>query len=47
MGLIATRAIDYAIFGTLGTLWAVGAVFIYLVWRWVIRYERSRPTEDG
>jgi hypothetical protein len=46
MGLIAMRAIDLAIFGTLGTLWAVGAVFIYLVWRWVIRYERSRTTED-
>jgi hypothetical protein len=41
MGLIAVRAIDVAIFGSLGALWGLGAVFIYLVWRWVIRYERS------
>lgn len=38
------RAIDFAIFGTLGALWTFGAVFIWLVWRWVIRYERSRSS---
>jgi hypothetical protein len=37
----AMRAIDLAIFGTLGGLWIIGAVFIWLVLRWVIRYERS------
>jgi hypothetical protein len=39
------RAIDFAIFVTLGGLWAIGAVFIWLVWRWVIRYERSGSGE--
>ena len=39
------RAIDFAIFGTLGGLWAIGAVFIWLVWRWVIRYDRSGSGE--
>lgn len=38
----STRAIDFAIFASLGGLWLVGAVFIYLVWRWVIRFERTQ-----
>jgi hypothetical protein len=45
MGLIAVRAVDVAIFGSLGALWTIGALFSYLVWRWVIRYERSGTGE--
>lgn len=39
--LLAVRPIDLAIFGTMGALWLGGALFIVLVWRWVIRYERE------
>lgn len=39
--LLAVRVIDLAIFATMGSLWLGGAVFIYFVWRWVIRYERQ------
>jgi hypothetical protein len=42
MGLISTHAIDLAIFGSLGTLWCVGAVLVVLAWRWVVRSERAR-----
>jgi hypothetical protein len=41
MILIGTRLIDLAIFGTLGTLWVGGAIFIVTVWRWVIAFERE------
>ena len=39
MLLLAVRAIDLAIFGTLGSLWIGGAVFIYVLFRWIRRYE--------
>jgi hypothetical protein len=41
MPLVAVRPIDLAIFASLGGLWIMGALFVYWVWRWVIRYERS------
>jgi hypothetical protein len=41
MFLLAIRGIDLAIFGTMGTLWIVGSLVIYFVWRWVIRQERA------
>ncbi|MBL4685424.1 MAG: hypothetical protein JKY37_12590 [Nannocystaceae bacterium] len=40
IGLLAVRAIDLAIFGTLGGLWVVGATFIYVHYRWILRRER-------
>lgn len=52
IGLLAARWIDLAIFGTLGTLWVGGAAFIYVLYRWILLYERSpahavtRPTVD-
>ena len=42
MFLLAIRGIDLAIFATMGTLWVVGALVIYFVWRWVIRQERAQ-----
>jgi hypothetical protein len=47
MVLLAVRAIDVAIFGTLGGLWIGGAVFIVLLYRWIIRFERSGVPSDG
>ncbi len=41
MLLLGMRLLDFAIFGTLGTLWLGGAVFVVLLWRWVIRFERG------
>ncbi|MEX1361877.1 MAG: hypothetical protein AB1Z98_02055 [Nannocystaceae bacterium] len=31
-----------AIFGSLGTLWVGGAVFIVVLYRWILRYERQQ-----
>lgn len=42
MFLLAVRAIDVAIFGTLGGLWLGGAVFIFVLYRWIARNERAR-----
>ncbi len=47
MILLAVRAIDVAIFGTLGGLWIGGAIFIVVLYRWIIRFERSNPPDDG
>jgi hypothetical protein len=47
MVLLAVRAIDVAIFGTLGGLWIGGAVFIVLLYRWIARFERSGVPSDG
>jgi hypothetical protein len=47
MVLLAVRAIDVAIFGTLGGLWIGGAVFIVLLYRWIARFERSGQPSDG
>jgi hypothetical protein len=38
MTLLALRAIDVAIFGTLGALWVGGAVFIVVLYRWIVRH---------
>ncbi len=40
--LIAARPIDFAIFGTLGSLWLGGSVFIVLLYRWIFRFERQQ-----
>lgn len=40
MTLLAARPVDFAIFFTMGGLWLFGAVFIVLVWRWFLRFER-------
>jgi hypothetical protein len=42
MFLLAVRAIDIAIFGTLGGLWLGGALFIFVLYRWIARSERAR-----
>ncbi|MBX7080532.1 MAG: hypothetical protein K1X88_15140 [Nannocystaceae bacterium] len=47
MTLLAVRAIDVAIFGTLGGLWIGGAIFIVVLYRWIIRFERNNPPDDG
>lgn len=47
MGLVAVRAIDLAIFGTLGGLWLFGATFIYVLYRWIARYERDNGIDGG
>jgi len=47
MGLLAVRAIDLAIFGTLGGLWVFGAAFIYVLYRWIARYERENGVDGG
>ncbi len=47
MVLLAARAIDFAIFGTLGGLWIGGAVFIVVLYRWILRRERAELPGDG
>ena len=42
MALIAVRLIDLAIFASLGTLWIGGAIFIVVLYRWILRFERER-----
>ena len=42
MALVAPRLIDLAIFGTLGTLWIGGCVFIFVLYRWIRGYERDQ-----
>ncbi len=41
MVLIAARLIDVAIFGSLGILWIGGALFIVVLYRWILRFERE------
>ncbi|MEM9461293.1 MAG: hypothetical protein AAGF11_44425 [Myxococcota bacterium] len=43
MTLLAVRLIDLAIFGSLGALWIGGAVFIVVLYRWILRFEASTP----
>jgi hypothetical protein len=47
MSLLAVRPIDLAIFATMGALWVGGAVFIVLVYRWILRYERENDPPDA
>ncbi len=49
MPLLAVRLIDLAIFGSLGALWIGGATFIWLLYRWILRFERGDDpsTEEG
>ena len=45
MALLAfVRPIDVAIFGTLGSLWILGALFIVALYRWIFRFEREQET---
>jgi hypothetical protein len=41
MALLAVRLIDLAIFASLGGLWIGGGVFIVLLYRWILRFERG------
>ena len=45
--LLAVRFIDLAIFGSLGTLWIAGATFIFLLYRWIIRFEADGRSAGG
>lgn len=46
MTLLAVRLIDLAIFGSLGGLWIGGAIFIVVLYRWILRFEaEARPAE--
>jgi hypothetical protein len=48
MPLLAVRLIDLAIFGSLGALWIGGATFIWLLYRWILRFERGNgPTTEA
>lgn len=47
MTLLAVRLIDFAIFGSLGGLWIGGAIFIVLLYRWVLRFERGEDPADA
>ncbi len=47
MFLLAVRAIDVAIFGTLGGLWVGGAIFIVVLYRWIARFERADDPTAG
>lgn len=48
MPLLAVRLIDLAIFGSLGALWIGGATFIWLLYRWILQFERgSGPTSEA
>jgi hypothetical protein len=48
MPLLAVRLIDLAIFGSLGALWIGGATFIWLLYRWILRFERGHgPTTEA
>ncbi|MEM6995783.1 MAG: hypothetical protein AAF721_35060 [Myxococcota bacterium] len=44
LGLLAVRGLDLAIFGTLGGLWLLGAVFIVVLYRWIRRFEGPGDT---
>lgn len=46
MALAAIRLIDLAIFGTLGTLWIGGLLFIVALYRWIRRYEHAQGTDS-
>jgi hypothetical protein len=46
MSLLAVRLIDLAIFGTLGGLWIGGALFIVVLYRWILRFEASSEPND-
>ncbi|MCH9681521.1 MAG: hypothetical protein K0V04_08815 [Deltaproteobacteria bacterium] len=41
MVLVAVRFIDIAIFCSLGALWVGGIVFIAVLYRWIVRFERE------
>ncbi len=43
MDIAGVQLVDLGIFFSMGALWLLGATFIVLVWRWVIRYERENP----
>ena len=48
MPLLAVRLIDLAIFASLGALWIGGAIFIVLLFRWILQYERGEgPTREA
>lgn len=47
MTLLAVRLIDLAIFGSLGGLWIGGAIFIVLLYRWILRFEASGEPPVG
>lgn len=47
MALLAVRLIDVAIFASLGGLWIGGAIFIVLLYRWILRFERGEDPTDA
>lgn len=47
MPLLAVRLIDLAIFGSLGGLWIGGAIFIWVLYRWILRFERGDGPTDA
>jgi hypothetical protein len=38
---MVVRSIDFAIFGSLGTLWVAGLWFTVLLYRWILKSERE------
>lgn len=47
MTLLAVALIDLAIFGSLGGLWIGGTVFIVVLHRWILRFERGEGPADS
>lgn len=45
LALLSVRPIDLAIFASLGGLWIFGALFIFVLYRWIIRFERQNGAE--
>ncbi|NVB36260.1 hypothetical protein G6O69_00350 [Pseudenhygromyxa sp. WMMC2535] len=48
MALLAlVRPIDLAIFGSLGGLWIFGATFIFVLYRWIFRFEKEQREAEA
>lgn len=46
MTLLAVRFIDIAMAFSMGGLWLFGAGFIYVLYRWIIRFETQEGDTD-
>lgn len=46
MTLLAVRFIDIAMAFSMGGLWLFGAGFIYVLYRWILRFEAQEHATD-
>ncbi len=42
MFLLGVRLIDLAILASMGSLWVFGALFIVVLYRWILNFERDQ-----